>query len=463
MPSSSRYHLAYVFERFPTFTQTFCVREVTELKRLGLRPMLFSIRDTRDEPLDEHFPPELIESVHFLPPRDELVKLVKGWKAKDELPQEALLTLRHWGDVSDKNRVYEAIYVGMKMAETGVGHAHSHFAGVGARCCYWMKQFFGHSYSFTGHANDLFEKTEFEVTLARLMQEAALVVTVSDYTAKWLGENFPKQRGKVRRVYNGLDLEPFENAAADAPDGQREGLMVSVGRLIEKKGFDDLVRACAKLKEIQGAPFRCVIVGDGPMEEELRVLIGELGVDGEVELAGAKNQPEIIKLLSEAQVFVLPCVTEKAGGKDNLPTVIMEAMAARLPCVSTRLAGIPEMVIEGETGLLSDERKPEDFAAAMASMLGDRDLCSRMGAAGQLRARALFAKEKTAASLRGHLVAHGKVGFDLGLVTRAPALGCGYLAQWGRRLLRKFHAGKPSRFALAEKAAKRAREQGDVV
>ena len=77
--------------------------------------------------------------------------------------------------------------------------------------------------------------------------------------------------------------------------------------------------------------------------------------------------------------------------------------------------------------------------------------------------RALFAKEKTAASLRGHLVAHGKVGFDLGLVTRAPALGCGYLAQWRRRLLSKFHTGKPSRFALAEKAAKRAREQGDVV
>ena len=463
MPSSSRYHLAYVFERFPTFTQTFCVREVTELKRLGIRPMVFSIRDTRDEPLDEHFPPELIGSVHFLPPRDELVELVKDWKARGELPQEAVLTLRHWGGASDKNRVYEAIYVGMKMAEAGIGHAHSHFAGVGARCCFWLKQFFGNSFSFTGHANDLFEKTDFEVTLARMMQEAALVVTVSDYTANWLAENFPDQRGKVRRVYNGLDLEPFEKAAAETQDGRSDGLMVSVGRLIEKKGFDDLVRACAKLKEICESSFRCVIVGDGPMEEELLTLIEELDVGGEVELARAMNQPEIIDLLSRAQMFVLPCVTEKAGGKDNLPTVIMEAMAARLPCVSTRLAGVPEMVAEGGTGLLSDERRPDDFAAMMGVLLEDRELCSRLGEAGQLRARALFAKEKTAASLRGHLVAHGKVGFDLGLVARSPGLACGYVAQWRRRLLRKFRAGKPSRFELAEKSAKRAREQGDVV
>ncbi len=459
MASSSRYHLAYVFERFPTFTQTFCVREVTELRRLGLRPMVFSIRDTRDEPLDEHFPAELIESVHFLPPREELVAMVKGWKDAGELPQEALLTLRHWGDVPDKGRVYEAIYVGVKMREAGVRHAHSHFAGVGARCCFWLKRFFGHSYSFTGHANDLFERVDFEVTLADLMREAALVVTVSDYTAGWLRENFPKWGGKVRRVYNGLDLAPFE--AAVTPGG-RAGLIVSVGRLIEKKGFDDLLRACARLKAEQGSAFRCVIVGDGPLEGELRRLVAELGVGDVVELVGAKTQPEIMALLAEAQIFALPCVTERAGGKDNLPTVIMEAMAARLPCVSTRLAGIPEMVADGDTGLLCDERQPEDFAEALAVLLADPERCERMGEAGQARARAMFAKEKTASALLRALVGNGRVRFDFALVARSPRLGVSYLAQWVRRPLRGLCCRGASRFAIAEKAAKRAREHGNI-
>lgn len=463
MLGSPRYHLAYVFERFPTFTQTFCVREVAELRRLGLRPLVFSIRDTRGEALDEHFPAELIESVHFLPPRDELVAVVNAWKDAGELPQEAVLTLRHWGDVPDKNRVYEAIYVGSKMREAGVAHAHSHFAGIGARCCFWLKRFFGHSYSFTGHANDLFEPVDFEVALADLMREAALVVTVSDYTAAWLRENFPNWGGRVRRVYNGLDLAPFEAAAEKgvAPGGTGS-LIVSVGRLIEKKGFDDLLRACARLKVIGGSPFRCVIVGDGPLEEELLGLMAELGVGDVVELVGAKTQPEIIALLAAAQIFALPCVTERAGGKDNLPTVIMEAMAARLPCVSTRLAGIPEMVADGETGLLCAEREPDAFAEALAALLANPELCARMGGAGQVRARQMFAKEKTAAALLGALLANGRVGFDLALVARLPRLGAGYLAQWGRRALRRLRTRSVSRFALAEKAAKRVREQGDI-
>ncbi len=464
MPGTPRHHFAYVFERFPTFTQTFCVREVTEMRRLGLRPLVFSIRDTRDEPLDEHFPAELVESVHFLPPREELTALVKAWKAEGALPQEAVLTLRHWGDVPDKGRVYEAIYVGMKMREAGVAHAHSHFAGVGARCCFWLKRFFGSSYSFTGHANDLFEEAPFEVGLADLMREAALVVTVSDYTAGWLKERFPRQRGRVRRVYNGLDLAPFEAAAREGAPGDGGGppLVLSVGRLIEKKGFDDLVRACAHLRSIGSPPFRCVIVGDGPLEGELRELIEKLGVGGEVELAGAKTQPEIIELLSRAAVFALPCVTEKGGGKDNLPTVIMEAMASRLPCVSTRLAGVPEMVVHGETGLLTGEREPEAFAEALADLLGDPALRGRMGAAGQRRARELFAKEETARALRDGLVAGGKVRFDVGLAMRSPGLAARYLGQRLRRIGRRLRVRKPSRFALAEQAAKRAREAADV-
>jgi glycosyltransferase involved in cell wall biosynthesis len=438
-------HLAYVFERFPSFTQTFCVREILELERQGLRPLVFSIRDTRlEEESQKHFPPDLYERVHFLPQGDELVEEVKRLKAEGKLPQSVVLTLRHWndhGDRADKRRVHEAAYIGVKLQEAGVRHAHSHFAGIGARTCWWLKFFYDISYSFTGHANDLFCKTDFEITLAKLMRDSCLVVTVSDYTVRNLQERFPESAGKVKRVYNGLNLEPFR-AAGQRRDEQAvwsgERLIFTVGRLIEKKGFDDLVRACALMRKDGVRDFRCVIVGDGPLENELRELIHANEVEDWVELAGPKSQDEIIAYLERAAIFALPCVTEKDGGKDNLPTVIMEAMGARVPCVSTILAGVPEMVIDGETGRLVAERQPEDFARAMAEVLADQERAMAMGKAGELRAVELFAKEVTAKQMRRLQVARGLVRFDSGLTASDPMLWLCYARQGVKRFFRLF-------------------------
>lgn len=441
MPHSGRYHLAYVFERFPSFTQTFCVREVLELERQGLRPMIFSIRDTRAE-LPRNFPDELYDRVIFLPSEKALVEEVKAIKVADQLPQEIVLTLREWkqrDNTGDKARVYEAAWIGLKMLEAGVRHSHSHFAGVGARTGWWLREFFGFSYSFTGHANDLFCKTDLALTLDQLMRDASLVVTVSDYTVANLQQRFEHASGKVKRVYNGLDLAPFQ-AAGQRRDleqvwnGKQAPLIFSVGRLIEKKGYDDLIRACAKLRGGGVENFRCVIVGDGPMQDELQAMIEALELTDHVELAGPKSQPEIIDYLTVAALFALPCVTEKDGGKDNLPTVLMEAMAARVACASTILAGVPEMVIDGETGRLVEEREPDHFAAILAEMLADPERSNVMADAGQVHAQAHFAKEVTARQLRRLLVAHGRTRFDAGLLASDASLVSAYLAQWRRRL-----------------------------
>ena len=442
---NQRFHLAYVFERFPSFTQTFCVREVLELERQGLRPLIFSIRDTRDE-VPRNFPDELYERVVFLPPEKELVEEVKALKAAEKLPQEIVITLREWkhrDNTGDKARVYEAAWIGLKMREAGVRHSHSHFAGIGARAGWWLRDFYGFTYSFTGHANDLFCKTDMALTLDDLMRDASLVVTVSDYTVENLQQRFPRAAGKVKRVYNGLDLKPFE-AAGERRDlqkvwrGDEPPLILSVGRLIEKKGYDDLVRACAGLKERGIENFRCTIVGDGPMEDELKGMIADLGVGDQVELVGPKSQADIIGYLEKTALFALPCVTEKDGGKDNLPTVLMEAMAARVACASTVLAGVPEMVLDGETGRLVPEREPEQFAGILAEMLSDSERTNAMAEKGHAHAQEHFAKEVTARQLLGLLVARGRTRFDVGLVGADAGLLASYFGQWGTRLARRF-------------------------
>lgn len=433
-----RPHFAYVFERFPSFTQTFCAREVLELERQGVRPLLFSIRDTRDES-PRHFPAELYDRVHFLPPEKELIDWVKKEKSSNRLPQEIVLSLRHWGARPDKLRVYEAAYIGHHLRAAGVRHVHSHFAGIGARVGWWLRQAFDCTFSFTGHANDILcEEPGLDVTLARLMADASLVVTVSDFTAADLRRRFPAAAGKVRRVYNGLDMERF--AAPSAPAlpsaaGARPPLILSVGRLIEKKGYPDLIDACARLKAA-GARFRCEIAGDGPLEHELQQQITALGVEKEVRLLGATPQDEIIRKLAETRVFALACATERDGGMDNLPTVLMEAMAAGLPCVSTRLAGVPEMVEHGVTGLLVGEHEPSALADALARLLDDEPLARRYGEAGRHRAHRLFAQEITAGQLLRCFAACGLMRFDLKLMAQHPSLGPAYARQLAWRVVR---------------------------
>jgi colanic acid/amylovoran biosynthesis glycosyltransferase len=334
MPSVPPFHIAYIFERFPSFTQTFCVREIQELQRQGVRPLIFSIRDTHDEGI-QHFPPDLFEQVHFLPPKDELTAKVREWKDAHQLPRAAGLCLRHWGDMPDKSRIYEAAYIAKIMADLGSAaprHAHSHFAGIGARTCWWLRKFTGTSYSFTAHANDIFCKPgEQSPPFDRLFTDAALIVTVSDYTARQLRQQYPQAASRVQRVYNGLDLAPITAARSATDRKTAPGGILSVGRLIEKKGYEDLINACSFLRD-WGVDFQCRIVGEGPLEASLKAQITRLHLAHNVELTGPLGIDDITqRLVAQTQVFALACATESDGGKDNLPTVLMEAMAASLP------------------------------------------------------------------------------------------------------------------------------------
>ncbi len=435
MKPAPTYHLAYVFERFPTFTQTFCAREVAELKRTGVRVQLFSIRDTSAEP-DSPCHEELRSETTVLPPEKQLVADVKRLKDDREFPQSVVLALRNWGDKPDKMRVYEAAWIGLKMRAAGVTHAHTHFAGIGARTCWWIAHFYGITFSFTGHANDLFcPQDPSPVTQADLMRDAAAIITVSDFTARWITENHPISKPKLTRIYNGLHLAPFREIRKKRHPSHPP-LILSVGRLIEKKGYFTLIDACAQLRD-QGTAFQCKIVGEGPDEKDLADQIARLGLGDHVHLVGPKCFPEILALLQETSLFALGCATEQDGGMDNLPTVIMEAMAAGIPCISTRLAGVPEMIIEMRTGDLVEERDPAAFAAAINRFLGDSKLLGECGTSGAARAEELFDLEKNVPALLAALVTRGQISKDPALEPHHPQLKDAHRAQRWHLLKRR--------------------------
>jgi colanic acid/amylovoran biosynthesis glycosyltransferase len=385
---------AYLFERFPSFGQTFCYREVAELHRQGITPPIFSIRNPKDEP-PQDWDERIIKQAYYLPEEKELLGDVRRASKKGKLTPKIVAALDEWGRRTDFLRLYQAVYVGLRLQELGIRHVHAHFAGMAARTAWWINKFFGISFSFTAHANDIFGPRNFEIGLDKLVNAARAIATETNYAEKFLRDRFPECARRIHRIYNGLNLVEF----TPADFSSATPVIIAIGRLIEKKGFADLVSACRLLAQ-GGTQFQCEIFGEGPLQRELRLQIEDAGLQQRVHLAGAKPQREIRARLAQANVFVLPSVPEADGGMDNLPTVIMEAMATGLPVVSTRIGGIPEMVVENETGFLVAPGDVPGLAGAIEKLMSDRSLAQRLGRAGYQRAQELFSIEKSVSELR---------------------------------------------------------------
>jgi glycosyltransferase involved in cell wall biosynthesis len=175
--------------------------------------------------------------------------------------------------------------------------------------------------------------------------------------------------------------------------------VLAVGRLIEKKGFADLVRACELVRR-RGRSFRCSIVGKGPLEGELKALVRELGLEDVVELTGPRPREQLLGLYRRASVFAAPCVVGSDGNRDGLPTVLVEAMALGVPVVSTDVTGIPELVEDGRTGLLVPQRDCEALAGALDRLLSDRRAAQELAAAARQRVEREFDLHVNVAQLR---------------------------------------------------------------
>jgi len=383
--------LAYLFERFPKFSQTFCYREIAELFRQSVGPAIFSLR-APDRGPELNWDPAIVSGVHQLPEGDAFARLAD--EASASLPRTARKTLHEWRGKDDSLRLHQAAYIGARLQKLGVRHLHVHFAGMAARTAFWIKRFFEIEYSLTVHANDIFVPNDFEIGLSQIFSTVSAIVAVSDFAANRLRERFSDTASRVHRIYNGIDCDNFQPAEPSPP-----ALILSIGRLISKKGFDVLIDACASLRN-SGQEFRCEIIGDGPLSAELQARIDRYGLGKQVLLAGPRSQAEIAARLGRATLLVLPCRVDADGAMDNLPTAIMEAMACALPVVSTDVGGVAEMVRDGETGLLVSQNDPIATAEALNRLITNPELAQSFGRKGRERAKEVFSIEKNVRALR---------------------------------------------------------------
>lgn len=277
----------------------------------------------------------------------------------------------------------KALAAAWRLRSLGVERIHAHFANQTADCAAIAGGVAGIPFSFTAHAYDIYSTAprQRNATLGWKLRHAARVFTVSDYARDLLRARLPEaERDRVCTVYVGIPTALFR-AEPPPPDGDRLRLLC-VARFQEKKGLDTLLDACGLLRD-RGVRFHLVLIGDGPERAELEARAQRLALAGWVELPGPRPQEEVAAALKAAHVFVMPCRRDRTGDMDGIPTVFMEALATARPVVSCAVSGVPELVRDGETGILVPPDDPAALADAVGRLAADAGLRARLGAQGR--------------------------------------------------------------------------------
>jgi len=401
MKKKTSFKVCYFLKRYPRLSQTFIFNEMLELKRQGLDLVVVALKGSGEEVVHEKC--NLLDApVYYL--SDPEVESRSGWVAGPSGAPARLGSDRLQGEGDSGEPEDHAALIAPLVKRLGVDHLHAHFATWAAGAAASVSRQTGIPYSFTAHARDIYHESVDKKRLALLIEGARFVITVSDFNRRYLEElvRFEGGHGKMIRLYNGIDLAQF--SPSDAP--KEAGLLVSVGRLVRKKGFHDLVAACKILKE-RGKPFHCAIVGEGEERDALARQIAQFGLQKEITLPGARPQTEVIRLIQRAEMFVLPCRVGEDGDRDGLPTVLLEAMALGVPVISTSIAGIPEIVSHRRNGLLVEEKNPEQLAQAVEWLSDETARRKRFVGSALSKVRKDFNLIRNVKKLKGYFLSDG--------------------------------------------------------
>jgi glycosyltransferase involved in cell wall biosynthesis len=403
----ARRPITFLLKRFPRLSETFILNELLALERQGVPLRVYSLLDPEEKIVHADVA-RLQTPVEYFP---------AGWRGGwslarahlgmlAEAPRAYLRTLA--GAVSRMRRTalkhfVRAGWLAARLREVDAVHLHAHFAHGPASVAKFASELTGIPFSFTAHAKDIYTSPP-ELLQAKL-RAARFVVTCTEYNAQHLADLAgPPWANRIHRIYHGIDFDRFRPGADGnvEPHEARRPVLLSIGRLVEKKGFPYLI-AAARILAANGRSFTVRIVGGGEQRETLQVAIQRAGLEGTVELCGAMPQEKLLALYQEAAAFVLPCVVTDNGDRDGIPNVLVEAMRMRVPVVSTEISGIPELVLHDQTGLLVPPHDAQALAGAIAALLDDPERARRLAAQAARHVAEAFDLHRNAQSLR-HLL-----------------------------------------------------------
>jgi glycosyltransferase involved in cell wall biosynthesis len=398
--------IVYVLKGFPRRSETFIASEIHRLEQEGLPLRLVVIKQDesyrhpvvdRIRAKPEYLPAsgtlaeqslarwllrygrgfvrEVLRALSRRPvgfSRAALAALAQAWRSRRtfwSLPRALLL----------KEFLLASALANRVLDDPGAVHLHAHFCHGATTVAWLASRITGIPYSFTAHAKDTYcESLNPAGLLRRKIEAARFVVTCTDAARRRL--EALSSATPIHRVYHGLNAD-FARLVRHGIETSADGELfriLGVGRLVPKKGFDVLVRACALLRQA-GLPFEACIVGEaGSHESEVRRLIAHLRLLDAVRLLGPMGQQDLFAEYRRASVFCLPCRVAEDGDRDGIPNVLLEAMACGLPVVTTGISGIPELIADGRNGFLVRPDDPAALASAMSRIQDDPEAARRL-------------------------------------------------------------------------------------
>ncbi|MEQ1529086.1 MAG: glycosyltransferase [Methylococcales bacterium] len=420
--------IAYVLKGYPRTSETFITNEIHLLEALGLKLAIFSVKKLQGQ--KHHAVVDAIKApVTYLPQAGDLTgsnffswlfeNLPKFAPCHSRLlvkkPLAYLSTLfeclsmtikyrQHWLDWPRSVFIKEFLqagYIAESVLQTpNIRHLHAHFCHGATTIAMFASRISGIPFSFTAHAKDIYLRELNPGNLLPLkMHRAKFAVTCTGANQVHL---HARNHGAthVHRIYHGLDADLFTPEPRETLAVDEIPVILSVGRLVEKKGFDFLVRSCSILRD-RGVKFQCRIVGGSDKyAETIKQLITELHLENVVSLPGAVTQEELRAIYQQGALFALPCLVVDNGDRDGIPNVLVEAMAMEMPVISTDISGIPELITDQVNGLLVPEKDALAMADAIESLLNDSALRLRLGKAARQTVCREFNSRHTTVALK---------------------------------------------------------------
>jgi glycosyltransferase involved in cell wall biosynthesis len=398
--------VAYVMSRYPKITETFVLNEMLAMVDLGVDVTVYPLK--REKPkvvqpgvarLADRVRARAFWSAGTLvaPFRVALFRPGKVAGVLDTLGRGAG---RNWRLLALNFALFPlAARYALDMERAGVDHVHAHFANHPTTVALIIHALTDIPFSFTTHAHDLYVRQEM---LCEKVAAADFAVMISEFNRSFVIDQCgPGIEGKLEVIHCGVDTDYFQPAERDE---SRPFTIVCVGALEEKKGQRYLVDACRLLRE-RGVEFRCYFIGGGDDAKALQARARDAGLSQQVRFLGPQPRDLVLEMVRRADVVALPSIVTATGKKEGIPVALMEAMACGRAVVSTRTSGIPELVEDGETGLLVELEDAGQLADALERLARDRELVNRFGRAGRMKVVAEFDLARNTARLASRFAA----------------------------------------------------------